>query len=45
MQGSLSKILKCAGNEDSVIIRAEDDGDAVTFVFENQGKRERSWDR
>jgi proliferating cell nuclear antigen len=32
---SLSKILKCAGNEDGITLRAEDDGDSVTFVFEN----------
>lgn len=33
--GSMTKILKCAGNDDSVTIQAEDDGDSVTFVFES----------
>lgn len=31
---SLSKILKCAGNDDKITIRAMDDSDSVTFVFE-----------
>mmetsp|Transcript_32586 Transcript_32586/g.50562 ORF Transcript_32586/g.50562 Transcript_32586/m.50562 type:complete len:261 (-) Transcript_32586:39-821(-) len=35
---SMTKILKCAGNEDSVTIQAEDDGDSVTFVFESPHK-------
>ena len=33
--GSLSKILKCAGNDDIMTLRAEDSGDNVTFVFES----------
>jgi proliferating cell nuclear antigen len=33
--GSLSKILKCAGNEDTITIRAGDNGDSATFVFES----------
>lgn len=35
---SMTKILKCAGNDDSVTIQAEDDGDSVTFVFESTRK-------
>ena len=35
---SMTKILKCAGNDDSVTIQAEDDGDSVTFVFESPRK-------
>lgn len=31
---SLSKILKCAGNDDQITIRAMDDSDSVTLVFE-----------
>lgn len=31
---NLSKILKCAGNEDSITIRAEEDADVATFLFE-----------
>jgi proliferating cell nuclear antigen len=33
---SLSKILKCAGNDDIVTLKAEDDGDIVTFLFESE---------
>ena len=33
---SLAKILKCAGNDDIITLRAQDDGDAVTFVFESE---------
>lgn len=32
---ALSKILKCAGNDDAITIRAEDDGDSAVFTFEN----------
>ncbi len=32
---SLSKILKCAGNDDVVTIKAEDGGDTITFMFES----------
>lgn len=32
---SMSKILKCAGNDDVVTIKAGDNGDTVTFVFES----------
>ena len=35
---TLSKILKCASNDDSITIRAEDSGDTVSFVFESQSK-------
>lgn len=31
---SLGKILKCAGNEDSLTLRADDGGDRLTFIFE-----------
>ena len=34
--GSMSKILKCASNEDAITIKAGDDGDTVTYVFESQ---------
>ena len=36
--GTLAKILKCASNDDSITIRAEDQGDTVTFVFESPSK-------
>ncbi|CAK1553429.1 unnamed protein product [Leptosia nina] len=33
--GSMSKILKCAGDKDTVTIKAQDNADTVTFVFES----------
>ncbi|XP_065341440.1 proliferating cell nuclear antigen [Cloeon dipterum] len=33
---SMTKILKCAGNDDILIMRAQDNADMVTFVFESQ---------
>ncbi|XP_070544247.1 uncharacterized protein [Ptychodera flava] len=38
--GSLSKVIKCAGNDDSITIRSPDSGDTVNFLFEspNQDK-------
>lgn len=32
---SMSKILKCAGNDDVVTLKASDQGDNVTFMFES----------
>merc|ERR1711990_345172 len=32
---SLSKILKCANNDDVITIKAEDDAEVVTFMFES----------
>jgi proliferating cell nuclear antigen PCNA len=32
--GSLSKILKCAGNDDIVTFKTEEGSDLITFVFE-----------
>jgi len=32
---SLTKVLKCAGNEDKMTIRAQDNPDTVTFIFES----------
>lgn len=29
---SMSKVLKCAGNDDAITLRADDNGDAVSFV-------------
>jgi proliferating cell nuclear antigen len=31
----LAKILKCAGNDDVVTMKAADDGDTVTLMFES----------
>jgi len=31
---SMAKILKCAGNDDIITLKAEDSGDQVTFMFE-----------
>lgn len=33
--GSMTKILKCAANEDVVTMKAQDNADTVTFVFES----------
>lgn len=33
---NMSKVLKCAGNDDSVTLRTDDDCDSVTFVFESK---------
>ena len=35
---SLAKIFKCADNSDSITLRADDDGDVCTFVFENESE-------
>merc|ERR1711977_26431 len=32
---SLSKILKCAGNDDVITLKAEDDAEVITFMFES----------
>lgn len=34
--GNLAKILKCAGNDDSVTLKAEDEPDTLTLMFENE---------
>ena len=34
---SQSKMLKCAGNEDIITMKADDTGDVVTFMFESPG--------
>jgi len=31
---TMSKILKCAGNDESITLRSEDNADSVTFVYE-----------
>lgn len=36
--GTLSKILKCASNDDSVTVRAEESTDTVSFIFESPSK-------
>ncbi|RWS29053.1 proliferating cell nuclear antigen-like protein, partial [Leptotrombidium deliense] len=37
---SLSKILKCAGNDDTITIKAPDDGDKITLVFDAKNESE-----
>ena len=32
-----AKMLKCAGNDDVITMKADDNGDTVTFMFENKG--------
>lgn len=36
--GSMAKILKCANNEDNVTVKAQDNADTVTFMFESQNQ-------
>jgi len=31
---TMSKILKCAGNDESITLRSEDNADSVTFIYE-----------
>lgn len=33
---SLQKVLKVAGNDDTVTLKAEDNGDTLTLIFENK---------
>ena len=35
---NLSKILKCAGNDDAITMKSEDNGDTITFIFESPSK-------
>ena len=36
--GSLNKILKCAGNEDTITLKVDDTGDTLNLLFESQSK-------
>lgn len=36
---SMSKILKCASNEDILTLKANDNGDTITFMFESPSKK------
>ena len=36
--GSMSKIMKCSGNDDIVTLKADDSGDTITFMFESPSK-------
>ena len=31
----MSKVLKCAGNDDIITLKAEDSGDSISFMFES----------
>ena len=35
---NLSKILKCAGNDDIITLKAEDEGDTLTLMFESKAQ-------
>lgn len=35
---SMAKILKCAGNQDAITLRCENQGDTLTFLFANKEK-------
>lgn len=36
--GSFQKIVKCAGNDDIVTLRAQDEADSLNLVFETLSK-------
>jgi proliferating cell nuclear antigen len=36
---NLSKIMKCAGNDDIISMKAEEDPSSMTFIFENASKK------
>lgn len=38
---NLSKILKCAANDDAITMKSEDNGDAITFIFESPSEQHR----
>lgn len=31
----MAKIMKCASNDDTVTLRAQEDGDTINFIFES----------
>ena len=35
---SLSKVLRCAGNDDIITLKADDTADVLSLTFENTGK-------
>eukprot|EP00891_Asterochloris_glomerata_P005635 jgi/Astpho2/5635/fgenesh1_pm.00079_%23_40_t len=35
---NMAKMLKCAGNDDVITMKAEDNGDTVTFMFESKNQ-------
>ena len=35
---SVSKMLKCANNDDIITMKAEDNPDLINFMFESKGK-------
>jgi proliferating cell nuclear antigen len=37
---SMAKIMKCAGNDDVLTLKAEDEGDTLTFMFESPSKNQ-----
>jgi len=39
---NMSKIIKCASNDDSITLRAQEDGDTITFLFEAPNQERQS---
>jgi len=39
---NMAKIMKCAGNDDSVTLRANEDGDTITFIFDSPNSERQS---
>ncbi|CAN0010339.1 unnamed protein product, partial [Phaeothamnion confervicola] len=37
--GNISKIMKCAENEDVITLSAQDDAETLTLMFESEGAR------
>ena len=35
----MQKIVRCAGNDDSITLRAQDNSDTLGFIFDSQSKR------
>lgn len=40
---SVTKVLKCAGNDDVITLKAEDQGDTLTLMFESPSKHQSSF--
>jgi len=39
---NMAKIMKCAANDDSVTLKAREDGDTITFIFESDDQERQS---
>jgi len=39
---NMAKIMRCAANDDSVTMKAREDGDTISFIFENESQERQS---